>query len=362
LARIDAVELCQKSALDIRVAFMNAGSCERFIDVAEKAVLAAGLLFTVWERAGVRFLIAFLCFYLTDRILYSIFDAKAARDELIYRTAFLIERELGKFYVTDIAPAINLLRRELESAITYQTKALSDAVDELRDRQIAATKETLGDTAKAVESTLTSVAVTAEILQKPLEDWRGAINDSNKSQEELNLAVVKMSGAMDGFKQRVDDLDKLIDGYKEEFLDNNKNVERALDRLNEISVSVIDICKNAGVQSEAVGEALEYVRSNQSALQNSMNEYETALKEITASVGGGLGKILDYHTENSVRAMSEGISDSLKRVSAVNNDIFGKLQTLLENILEQSKNETALILNLKEQMEMELGQNNADRA
>jgi hypothetical protein len=60
--------------------------------------------------------------------------------------------------------------------------------------------------------------------------------------------------------------------------------------------------------------------------------------------------------------MSEGIADSLRRVSAVNNDIFGKLQTLLENILEQSKNETALILNLKEQMEMELGQNNADRA
>jgi ferritin len=58
--------------------------------------------------------------------------------------------------------------------------------------------------------------------------------------------------------------------------------------------------------------------------------------------------------------MTEGISDNLRKVAAVNNDVFGKLQSVLESILEQSKNETALILNLKEQIEMEQGQRHAD--
>ncbi|MCL2703197.1 MAG: hypothetical protein FWE91_06285 [Defluviitaleaceae bacterium] len=354
IVRIDSRDLVRKSAGKLRLLWWSWESAGRFLDAVEPALFIAGALFTVVAEGRDVFAALTLILFGVGKLFSTFFDYKQTRQELIDETAFLLDKELGKMYVTDAAGAINNLRGELKGLMTYQAKYLGDTIHELKDKLTAVSEKTLGDTAAAVEKTLKSVAAGADTVLKPLEEWRLAITDSKKAHEELNLSLVKMSTATDGFKERIAELDRLIDGYKAEFLANNKNVENALVRLNALTESVTDICRQSGSQTEAVQGMLEFVRSNQGVLKESMNQYEIALKDISAQAGAGLGKIIEYHAQTSYKALAENAAKSIREAGAVNADLMGKMQNLFDRILEQSKNETALIMNLKEQMELEL--------
>lgn len=354
IARIDARELCEKSAAWFRFLFWRKSSVEAFVDVIEPAFLWIGILFTVISASPGPFAAAAVVIFLAGRILAMFFDHKTVREELLSESAFLLDREYGKLFLTDVPAAVNNLRVELKNVMTYQSTLLSDSINDLKEKLSAVSEKTLGETAAAVEKTLVSVAASAETVAKPLAQWREVIDDSRKANEELGVSIIKMSGGLDGFKERLEEMERLISGYKAEFLINNQNVEKELSRLNDISASMTEQNGRAVTQVDAVGAALEFVRSNQAALENSLNQYEQALKDITSEVGGGLGKIIDYHSQSAYQSMADVVAENLKQASAQNNELLNKLTGIFDRILEQSRNETSLIMNLKEQMEIEL--------
>lgn len=354
LARIDSRELCRKSALRFKLLGWSYESVERFLGIIEPAFLPAGILLAVIVDDRTVFAAAVLLMFIGGKLLSTFFDFAAAKEELLSETAFMLDRELGRHYVTDAASSINNFRVELKNIMTYQAKFLSDSIQELKDKLSDVTAKTLGETAASIEATLKSVSAGAQTVLEPLAEWRLAIQDSHKAHEELNLSLVKMSGATDGFKERLADLEHLIEGYKAEFLENNRNVEQALDRLNVISGQIVDLCKNAAAQAASSEASLEFVRRGQGLLESSMNQYEVALKDITSSVGTGLGKILEFHAQTAYKDLADGAVEGVRAAGAANAETMMKLQDLLDRILEQSKNDSALIMNMRDQMEMEI--------
>ena len=350
IARINAPELCRKSAQRFKFLYWSFESIGRFLAVVEPAFFPAGILLVVLSNDRQVFAGFTLVLFALGKLVSSFFDYKAAKEELLSETAFTLDKELGKLYVTDAPAAINNLRLELKNIMTYQAKYLSDSIGELKEKLASVSEKTLGDTAAAVEKTLTSVSAGAETVMEPLKEWRAAIGDSKGAHEELNLSLVKMSGAVDGFRDRLSELDRLVEGYKAEFLENNRNVERGLERLSSLTEMVLELCKNSSAQTASVEASLDFVRRGQGLLETSMNQYEIALKDITSSVGTGLGKILEFHAQTAYKSLTDSAVESLRQAGSNNEEIMTKLTGALEGIIELSRHETTLIMNLKEQM------------
>jgi len=356
IANIDAKAIATKSGRRLRLGFWSFESIGKFIAGMELAVLAAAVLFALIAENPAFFAGFALITFVAGRLLASFFDYDKTRAEFIEQMAFILEKDLGKLYVTDAAASINNLRAELKNAMTYQAKYLGDSIADLRERLATVSEKTLSDTAAAIESTLKSVSAGAETVLKPLEEWRVVIGDSKQSQEDLNASIVKMSGATGGFKERMEDMDRVITGYKDEFLQNNKNVEESLARLATITDSITDLCRDAKTQTEAVQSTLDFVRTGQQLMRESMNQYEVALKDISAQTGEGLGKIIEYHAQNSYKALADTGVENIKQAGAANVEMMANLQSLFDRLLEQSKNATAVILNTKERMELEIAE------
>ncbi|MCL2407383.1 MAG: hypothetical protein FWC95_05585 [Defluviitaleaceae bacterium] len=354
IARIDSVEIVRKSTRKLKVMWWSFDSAGRFLDAMDWGLIIAGILFTILANAAPAFAAATLVLFIAGRLFCTFFDYKQARDEFYDEMAHLLDRDIGKLYVTDVTAAINNFRTELKGIMTYQAQYLSNSINEMRDKLAAVSEETLSETANTIRETLQSVAAGADTVLKPLEEWRVAIGDSKNAHEELNISLEKMSNAADSFKERVAELDRLIEGYKAEFLVNNKNVESSLLRLGEITERIAELTKNSSAQTEAVQGTLEFVRDNQTMLSESMNQYEIALKDISAQTGEGLGKIIEYHTQNSYKTLTENAVKSVQDAGSANTELMSNMQGLVNKLIEQSQSETSLILNLKEQIELEL--------
>ena len=320
----------------------------------ESAYLPIGILFTVLASNKLAFAVVAMVIFVTVKLASTFFDFKTAKDQLFTETAFMLDKEFGKLFITDVPASINNLRVELKQGLTIQAKLLTETINDLRDKLSAVFEKTLGDTAVAVQKTLTSVAASAETVQGPLESWRETITETEKANSALNASIAAMSGVSDNFRGTIKQLEGLIKNYEEQLVENNKNVEAELLKLNEISSSMINAGSKAAAETAGIEKTLDYIRTNQGLLESSMHQYEIALKEITSSVGEGLGKIISYQLQDSYASLTDNVADSIKMTNNANNEFMLRLQSLFDRILEQSKNETALIMSLKEQMELQI--------
>ena len=141
IARIDSRDLVRKSARKLKFLWWSFESCGRFLDTMEPAVFFAGIIFTIISEQRAVFAAVTLILFAIGKLLSTFIDYKKTRDELFDEVAFLLDKELGRLYVTDGPAAINNLRGELKGLMNYQAKYLSDTITELRDKLAAVTEK-----------------------------------------------------------------------------------------------------------------------------------------------------------------------------------------------------------------------------
>ncbi|GHU52200.1 hypothetical protein AGMMS49975_07520 [Clostridia bacterium] len=78
-------------------------------------------------------------------------------------------------------------------------------------------------------------------------------------------------------------------------------------------------------QNDTLTKALSYIEKNQTLLTESLSRYEGALKSITTELGGALGTMVSYHTENTFSALQGELSESMLGVIKSNNELLDKL-------------------------------------
>jgi len=104
---------------------------------------------------------------------------------------------------------------------------------------------------------------------------------------------------------------------------------------------------------EALEAQLKFVGQNQTALDQSLQKYELALEDMARKLGDGLGSIVDFQMRESYAALNKVLEENVRRIINTNAELIERLEEVLGQVLQQSRNETQAIIQVKEQMDMQ---------
>lgn len=287
-------------------------SMEKLVAGFENSLLAIGVLFALLFMPLQWSVLSVLVFVFT-KLFSAIFDYALVKDKLLYETTNYVEREIGRFFPSDLAASVNVFRAEIKSVMEMQTKAIGDAVIKAGSDLSSAVIMSVKETNKNIEKTLENVANRAEMLKEPLMEWKSAIEQSEKLQAESNKYYLSL-------KEMVDLLRISNDG--------------------------------AELKNEAVHEQLIYLQKNQEMIEKSMQQYEQSLMEITSKIGDTLGSIVDYSLKHAYSQIADSINGDLARLTNTNSELIIRLNELFDEMVRQSKKEANAIMAVKDQMDL----------
>lgn len=356
VSRINSRELAEKSALRLSFLGWNYKGAEAFVKAFETAFLLLGVLLSFLADNSAGFAAVCAGLFVVIRLFAAFFDFTTAKEKLIAETSFILDREIGKLFLTDTPASISNLKTELKEAIAAHSKFLEEAVKNLGAGLSGAMSAALSEMSISVEKTLTSVSAEAETVRKPLESWRASLVETEAAFGKMNGSALSMSASVEGFGALLEKLDAVISGYKAEIEANNTNMEKQLEKLNRSAEALAGTARLSSAQSASLEASLEYIKTNQIALEKTVEEYEAALKDIAAGMGDGLGRIISFRLQEAYSSLAEGAAENIKQASAANGELLARMQSLFDGLLEQSRNETTLIMRMKEQFELEIAE------
>jgi predicted nucleic acid-binding Zn-ribbon protein len=130
------------------------------------------------------------------------------------------------------------------------------------------------------------------------------------------------------------------------------NIDKEIDRLvengNELKASSSDFQQ----LMKLLQDQLKYVEKNQADLQEAINHYESSLESVTQKMGDGFGSIVDYHMASSYQTLNNSLHSNIDKITSSNQELVERMQTLFEQLAEQSQNETSAIVNMNDQMNL----------
>jgi DNA anti-recombination protein RmuC len=100
------------------------------------------------------------------------------------------------------------------------------------------------------------------------------------------------------------------------------------------------------IAADAMAQSLAAAKDNQTVLNASMAQYETALKDITSQMGDALGKIIKYHLKSTNDQIAESINENLRLTRAANMEHISEIKGVFAELAEQSRYQTRILMDL----------------
>jgi hypothetical protein len=122
--------------------------------------------------------------------------------------------------------------------------------------------------------------------------------------------------------------------------------------LTRATEALLEGSRDFSAKNETIAQQLSFIKSNQQSLDATLQQYEQTLKQMTAAVGEGIGKIISFHAQDAYSAMNAELKENLKAILSSNNELAARLSALFEQMQAQSRRETNAIISIKEQMDI----------
>jgi len=130
---------------------------------------------------------------------------------------------------------------------------------------------------------------------------------------------------------------------RNEMKEDIKMLTTAIERFYDLNLGV-------SAHNDTVAATLALVQTNQTALDKAVGLYETSMKELTTSLGDALGKIVQYHLDTSGSKIAEHVAESIRTTTVADAEQAGRLAAVMEEINENGRVQTRIMMNIKEQL------------
>ena len=365
ITRIDTRAIVERNLLKVNFAFWNFQSMHGFVVAMENAVLPLGILFAFFaaEEGRAAFVVCVVLAFLMSRLAAAVLDCRVAKETFVTNAVYLLDREIGRFFANDAAAALFALREELTAGLTSQGQVLSASIEKLgadfadavatsMDKMAAGMEHAAHTIVENTSTLLTDVSAQAQALAKPLEDWQNAIQSAEKMQTALNAALLSMNAAVGNFAGVADNIGPMIAEDRAALHEHSRVATVQIEKLAALLLDARENNHASALRNDAVEAQLEMVRAHQGTLEKSVQQYEVSLREITTQLGASMGKMVDFHLQQSYGTLTDGVKESLDQIMTGNNDLLKRLQDLFEQMQAQSRSESAAIMRIKEQMDI----------
>ena len=347
--RIDAVALAKMDIGRNRLLLLNFVSMSGLIRALEAAFLPFAVFYVLavgTSNSGFDMVIVTGLIYIALRISAAVFDVETARDFYVASLAHVLVRDIGRFFPVDASSAVYTFGSDLKDYLSRQSAMYNDVLNKIGNEFTTAITSNISAMTLNIESTLNAIAK-QDSLDASIEKWSMAINKSAEAQdgasqitEKIGAAMINLANTLDGAGSHMATHAKVMEESKAELKDDIKRLTTTIDSLNIIAAGV-------SLRNEALSEELTMLRENQRTLELSIARYETSMKELTAQIGDAMGNIVSYHLSSAQNSIAESISDSLKLANASNIEQAERMRSIFEELFEQSKYQTQLLLQMR---------------
>lgn len=352
VSTVNTHSIVQKHLLHMRLVIWTYSSIHRFISSMETSYLFIGILLAMFTDYPMLFGVFSIIVFISGRIIATVFDYELARDRIGNEMVEYIEREVGAFYLSDFNSAIHRLGTTLLEAVGNQSLVMSSSIKDLGTDLSGVLRLITGDIQKNLENSLNVFINKAEALNEPLNNWKEAISKAADQQGVLNEAAHQIHDASEILKSMSETLESILKSYADNFNQEKDLISEQVNKLGDISGALDNSISIAVSSYDSIQASLSYIEKNQSVLEESLNKYELALKNMTSGLSDGMGSIINYNIESASQSLGERLNDNISSVLGGNNELMSKLQVLFGDLSEQSKRQTQAIINVKEQMDM----------
>ena len=343
--KIDTLELARMDVLRNHLFIFNFKSMERFIHGLEWAFLPFAVLFVLAAEARMEFVVLAAIVYMLMRISAAFVDIEAAEERYVSTLSHILSRDIGRFYPSDTSAAIYTFGDDLKTYLNRQAGMFSDVLNKINSEFTGAISNNITAMAKGLDSTLNAISK-QESLNEALSKWTEAIDKAAELQKTTGSASEKTEAAVSNLAATLKTAGNDISLYSKAMQEGRSELKEDMGRLSGAIEKLNELSANIGLHSDAVSDELKLVREYQRVLETSVAQYETSMKDLTAKMGDALGKIIAYHLDASSESISNSIADSLKQVIAKNTEHAQQIRNIFQEIQEQSKHQTQLLLRI----------------
>lgn len=350
---ISSKDIVEKEFGRTRFLFLKFRSIIALITTFENSILLISVILAiVFAQENGAAAIAGIALFVVVKLFSMVFDYNTVKEKTLVEMSNYIEVEIGKFYAKDTVSSINLLRIEIKNSMKNQSNMFKDSINKFCIDLSNTMEKSMMTLSGRIDDTMNDVLRNADALNEPLEKWRSVIFEAAKSQETFNNTIAGLSAAIGDIERITSIADGGFNKIADKMSGYYSGMSNQTEQLIQITSALKDSNNNYIIKNDEIVQQLKYLKSNQQALDTSLQQYELTLKEMTSQIGGGIGKIIDFHMQGAYNAMNERLQENLKVVINSNNELINRLQTLFAQMQEQSKSETNAILSIKEQMDI----------
>lgn len=352
ISYVDTKTIVKNQVIKLNFLGINYASIENFLFGFEYIFIISGILFYIsFGYENIMIVVAVIAF-IAVKLVNSIFDIKSIRERFIDEMTEYVNREIGQFFINDLAMSIQNFKSEMKDIFNIQTKSINEAIlnslETLANAVIVSNKELNNN----VNNNIKIIAETANEFNKPIENWKNTLNESINVQENINQAIIKMNNIITVFETSTKNLSEELEKHSKIYLNYSDSVKDEIKNLSSM-VSELEKCNKENQKfSNLINEQISYTEKNQKLLDESIQKYELMLENITSKMGESFGSIVEYQIKDFYNKMSENINGDIIKFSNSSNNLVEQMKELFSNMSEQSKLETAAITKMKEQIEI----------
>ncbi len=351
IANINLEVIVSKHMVRLNTFGWSLTSIDRLVESIEFNMVVMGVAFSVLLSDKNPFIFATIIAFLSTRIFASIFDIQLVKSKLKFGLIEYVEREVGQFFIIDTAASMYNFRREVRDVLVNQSDMMQKSMGTLGTDLTETLGNSMNGMTTTVEKTIKGIEMYSETLKDPIAKWSETIKQSEMIQKGTNNAT-------DAFQKASQGLQAEIDKYVSTLKGGEVRTEEYIEKLIGVAGNLLQMNRENMSRNEAIESQLEYVKKNQNVLDTSLQQYQATLENMTKQLGDSMGKIVDYNIQKANLTFSEQMENNLTQIMNSNNDVVNRLQKIFEQIYEQNKSETQIILGIKEQMDMYLNPKN----
>ena len=359
ITHISARDVVERQLGRTNFLFFHTHGLESAVKGFESGLLAVGVLLVL--GLGGEFSVAVCCivFYIVVRLADILLDFKAVKEKMLLEISNYMETELGRFFAKETVSAINLLRIEIKNTMQAQTKGFGDAISHFGGEMTEGMNRAMAKMAASIQETMEGVLAQGDILQEPMEKWGALLTEASQAQARLNETMIQLQKALGHIDKVTAVADGGFDRLAKQMQSCFESMAHQMESLTATAAALVQANAEQARVSEAASSQMGYIKTNQEALERSLQQYELTLKEITEQIGTGLGQIIDHHMQQAYDGLIEGIQENMKSMIQANAALAERMQELFEQLRDQSKTETNAMLTLREQMDIGFQELNA---
>jgi exonuclease VII small subunit len=287
------------------------------------------------------------------QILTATCDYEHTYEKFLSEIVEYLEREVGCFYILDMNAGLSRLNKTMTDGVIKQSAAFDSSVSRLGETLSGALKLTVDEMRKNIEDTVKTVNSYSDVLKKPLNEWKAAVEFAAKTQRKANDAVALINEAAVNFKNMTETAGHSFKDYLLRFENEKAFINEQIDALKQISGAAERSGELAAANKTSLDGVLDYIEKNQAVLDESLGRYELALEQLTVRLGDALGLILNQQIEGAYTDLNARLFENIDRITGSNAELAELLNNLFTEMTAHLKALCGAVNNLKEQMDLQ---------